>query len=160
MSLPISSEKLSYCPYPLVSRTNGRAVAGAGLWFQQNRSNKSDRKEKQALMEELKQMKGQLEIAGRQLVQSDRQHEETRKDLESAINDLKLEIRHIHGDWSDFKEQELFSRQEVWEIMAEVDAKKAGRREMPKLKGEWEDLLDRLREEQGNDREKGMLHFI
>jgi chromosome segregation ATPase len=111
-------------------------------------------------MGELKQMKEQLEIAGRQLVQSDRQHEETRKELEAAINDLKLEIRHIHGDWSDFKEQELFSRQEVWEVIAEVDAKKAGRREMPKLKGEWEGILDRLREEQGNDREKGMLHFI
>jgi hypothetical protein len=139
---------------------DGRAVASAGLWFQQNRSNKSEREEKRALLEELKQMKGQLEIAGRQLVQSDRQHDETRKDLESAISDLKLEIRHIHGDWSDFKKEDLFQKEEVWEVMAESDAKLGGRREMPKLKGEWEERLDRLRAEQGNEREKGMLHFI
>ena len=111
-------------------------------------------------MEKLKQMQGQLEIAGRQLVQSDRQHDETRKEFETAINDLKLEIRHIHGDWSDFKEKDLFSREEVWEIIAEDDAKRGGRREMPKLKGEWEELLDRLRSERDNEREKGLLHFV
>ena len=119
-------------------------------------------------MEKLKQMQEQLEIAGRQLVQSDRQHEEIRKEFETAINDLKLEIRHIHGDWSDFKEKDLFSREEVWEIIAEDDAKRGGRREMPKLKGEWEELLDRLRSEENNEREKGcvafcvivLLHFV
>ena len=110
-------------------------------------------------MEKLKQMQQQLQIAGRQLVQSDRQHDETRKEFETAINDLKLEIRHIHGEWSDFKEKDLFSREEVWEIIAEDDAKRGGRREMPKLKGEWEDLLDRLRIERDNERDKGLLHF-
>jgi hypothetical protein len=114
------------------------------------------------LMEKLRQMQTQLEIAGRALVQSDRQHEETRKEMETAINDLKLEIRHIHGDWSDFKQHDLFSREEVWEVMAEDDAKRGGRREMPKLKGEWEDLLDRLRDETHGKRERGMqpLDFI
>ena len=131
-----------------------------GLWFQQNRSNKSEKEEKQALMEELKQMKGQLEIAGRQLVQTDRRHEETRKELESSINDLKLEIRHIHGDWSDFKKDELFTRDEVWAVVAENDAKLGGRREMPKLKGEWEELLDRVRAENNNNPERGSVHFI
>jgi hypothetical protein len=111
-------------------------------------------------MEKLKQMQEQLQIAGRQLVQSDRQHEETRKELETGINDLKLEIRHIHGDWSDFKEKDLFSQEEVWEIIAEDDAKRGGRREMAKLKGEWEVLMDRLRSEQNNEREKGLLHFM
>jgi len=111
-------------------------------------------------MTKIKQLQDQLEIAGRQLIQSDRQHDELRKDLESAINDLKLEIRHIHGDWSDFKEQELFSKEEVWEVIAEDDAKRGGRREVPKIKGEWEELLDRLRDEQNNERERGMLAFI
>jgi hypothetical protein len=131
-----------------------------GLWFQQGRSNKAEKEEKKALMDKLKEMQGQLEIAGRQLVQSDRQHEETRKDLEKAINDLKLEIRHIHGDWSDFKEEDLFSREEIWEVMAEDDAKRGGRRAMPRLKGEWEDLMDRLRDENNGERERGMSHFI
>jgi len=137
-----------------------RAVATAGLWFQQSRSSKSDKEEKQALLDKLKQLQVQLEIAGRQLVLSDRQHDETRKELESAINDLKLEIRHIHGDWSDFKEQDLFTREEVWEVIAEDDAKRGGRRDMPKLKGEWEELIDRLKDEQNNERERGMLHFV
>jgi hypothetical protein len=137
-----------------------RGVAAAGLWFQQGRSNKAEKEEKKALMDKLKEMQMQLEIAGRQLVQSDRQHEETRKDLEKGINDLKLEIRHIHGDWSDFKEHDLFSREEIWEIIAEDDAKRGGRREMPRLRGEWEDLMDRLREENNGEREKGMVHFI
>jgi hypothetical protein len=127
------------------------------LWFQQVRSNKAEKEEKAALMEKLKQLQVQLEIAGRQMVQSDRQHDETRKDLETAINDLKLEIRHIHGDWSDFKEHELFSREEVWEVIAEDDAKRGGRREMPKLKGEWEEILDRLRDETHGERERRML---
>src|SRR5439155_19312376 len=109
----------------------------------QSRSNKFEKEEKQALFEKLIQLQAQLEIAGSRLVQSDRQLEETRKEFETAINDLKLEIRHIHGDWSDFKEKGLFSREEVWEIIAEDDAKRGGRREMPKLKGEWEGLLDR-----------------
>src|SRR5271163_798555 len=99
-------------------------------------------------MESVKEMRAQLEIAGRQLIQSDRQHEETRKDLDSAINDLKLEIRHIHGDWGDFKHEDLFSKDEVWEVIAEDDAKRGGRREMPKLKGDWDDLLDRMRDEE------------
>ena len=108
-------------------------------------------------MDKLKAMQVQLEIAGRQLMQSDRQHDETRKDLESAINDLKLEIRHIHGDWSDFKEQDLFSREEIWEVIAENDAKRGGRREMPKLKGEWEEVLERLRDENHGERERRLL---
>jgi hypothetical protein len=108
-------------------------------------------------MEKLRAMQIQLEIAGRQLVQSDRQHDETRKELETAINDLKLEIRHIHGDWSDFKKDELFSREEVWEIIAENDAKLGGRREMPKLRGEWDEVLDRLRYESHEERERRML---
>ena len=112
------------------------------------------------MLEKVKQMQSQLEIAGRQLVQSDRQLEETRKEFETAINDLKLEIRHIHGDWSDFKPHDLFTREEVWEVIAEEDAKRGGRREMPKLKGEWDELLDRLRSEQNNERERGLLHFI
>lgn len=111
-------------------------------------------------MEKIKQMQEQLEIAGRQLIQSDRQHEQTRKEFETAINDLKLEIRNIHGDWSDFREKDLFSQEEVWEVIAGDDAKRGGRREMPKLKGEWEELLDRLRSEQNNEREKGLLHLV
>lgn len=111
-------------------------------------------------MQKLRQMQDQLEIAGRQLIQSDRQHDETKKDLESAINDLKLEIRHIHGDWSDFKERDLFSKEEIWEIIAADDEKRGGRREMPKLKGEWGELLDNLRVEANGTREKGTLHFI
>ena len=136
------------------------AVATAGLWFQQGRSNKAEKEEKQALMTKIHQLQDQLEIAGRQLVQSDRQHEELRKDLESAINDLKLEIRHIHGDWSDFKENELFSKEEIWEVIAQDDAKRGGRRDVPKLKSDWEELLDRLRDEQNGERERGMLHFV
>jgi predicted component of type VI protein secretion system len=128
-----------------------------GLWFQQVRSNKAEKEERAALIDKLKAMQVQLEIAGRQLMQSDRQHDETRKDLESAINDLKLEIRHIHGDWSDFKEQDLFSREEIWEVIAENDAKRGGRREMPKLKGEWEEVLDRLRDENHGERERRLL---
>jgi hypothetical protein len=124
------------------------------------RSNKSEKEEKKALMEKIKQMQAQLEIAGRQLLQSDRQHEETRKELESAINDLKLEIRHIHGDWSDFKEQDLFSKEEIWEIIAADDEKRGGRREIPKLKGEWEELLDNLKGESNGERERGIVHFI
>ena len=113
-------------------------------------------------MNKIKQLQEQLEIAGRQLVQSDRQHEELRRDLESAINDLKLEIRHIHGDWSDFKEQELFSKEEIWEVMAEDDAKRGGRRELPKSKGEWDELLDRLKEEEEEKEKREMrtLSFI
>lgn len=111
-------------------------------------------------MTKIHQLQDQLEIAGRQLVQSDRQHEELRKDLESAINDLKLEIRHIHGDWSDFKENELFSKEEIWEVIAQDDAKRGGRRDVPKLKSDWEELLDRLRDEQNGERERGMLHFV
>ena len=130
------------------------------MWFQQSRSNKFEKEEKQALFEKLIQLQAQLEIAGSRLVQSDRQLEETRKEFETAINDLKLEIRHIHGDWSDFEEKGLFSREEVWEIIAEDDAKRGGRREMPKLKGEWEGLLDRLRSERNNQREKGSKHFL
>src|SRR5271156_3692430 len=113
---------------------NGRAVATAGLWFQQSRSNKAEKEEKRALLNKLKELQGQLEIAGRQLVRSDREHEETKKELEASINDVKLEIRHIHGDWSDFKEQDLFSKEQIWEVIAEDDAKRGGRREMPKLK--------------------------
>jgi hypothetical protein len=109
-------------------------------------------------MNKIKQLQEQLEIAGRQMVQSDRQHDELRKDLESAINDLKLEIRHIYGDWSDFTEHELFSKEEVWEVMAEDDAKRGGRREVPKLKGEWEELLDRLRD--NGDRDRLAVNFI
>ena len=91
---------------------------------------------------------------------SDRQLDETKKELEAAINDLKLEIRHIHGDWSDFNEQDLFSKEEIWEVIAAEDATRGGRREMPKLKGEWEQLMDRLKDEQNKEREKGMLHFV
>src|SRR5947199_6076893 len=112
----ILSEKYSCCtsPFYFVCRLMcERGVATAGLWFQQSRSNKSEKEEKQALLEKLRQMQLQLEIAGRRLVQSDREHEETRREVETAINDLKLEIRHIHGDWSDFKEKDLFSREEV-----------------------------------------------
>lgn len=141
-------------------KVNDRGVATVGLWFQQSRSNKSERDEKQALIEKLKKMQDQLEFAGRQLVQSDRQHEETRKELESAINDLKLEIRHIRGDWSDLKEHDPFTREQLWEIIAEDDAKRGGRREMPKLKGEWDELLDRLRSEDNSERERGLLHFV
>jgi hypothetical protein len=157
--LPISLEKHFYCTRPC-DRTDVSAVAGAGLWFQQVRSNKAEKEEKKALMRKLHQMQEQLEIAGRQLIQSDRQHDETRKDLESAINDLKLEIRHIHGDWSDFKEQDLFSKEEIWEVIAADDEKRGGRREMPRLRGEWGELLDNLRDEANGEKEKGMLHFI
>jgi len=135
----------------------GRAVATAGLWFQQTRSNKAEKEEKQALLQKLKDLQLQLEIAGRALVQSDRQHAETRKDLESAINDLKLEIRHIHGDWSDFQPDDMISKEEVWEVIAADDAKRGGRREMPKLKGEWQEILDRLRDGESGERERRYL---
>jgi optic atrophy 3 protein len=145
--------------FPLCN-ANGRAVAGVGLWFQQGRSNKAEKEEKKMLLDKLKHMQDQLEMAGRQLVQSDRQHEELRKDLEGAISDLKLEIRKIHGHATHFKEHDLFSKEEAWEIIAEDDAKRGGRRKRPKLKGEWEELLDRLRLQQNNERERGMPHFI
>jgi hypothetical protein len=137
-----------------------RAVATAGLWFQQTRSNKAEKEEKKTLTDKLKQMQTQLEIAGRQLVQSDRQHGETVKELRSAINDLKLEIRRFQGDWSDLKEEELFTREQVWEVIAEDDAKSGGRNEMPKLKGEWKELLDRLKEQQKTEKKKGTLQYI
>jgi hypothetical protein len=139
---------------------NGRAVATAGLWFQQSRSNKAEKEEKKALLNKLKELQGQLEMAGRQLVRSDREHEETKKELEASINDIKLEIRHLHGDWSDFKEQDLFSREQIWEVIAEDDAKRGGRREMPKLKSEWEELLDRLKNDMSTQTEKGILYFV
>ena len=139
---------------------NRRAVATAGLWFQQSRSNKAEKEEKRALLNKLKELQGQLEIAGRQLVRSDREHEETKKELEASINDVKLEIRHIHGDWSDFKEQDLFSKEQIWEVIAEDDAKRGGRREMPKLKSEWDELLDRLKNDMSQQTEKGMLYFV
>ena len=31
---------------------------------------------------------------------------------------------------------------------------------MPRLRGEWGELLDNLRDEANGDKEKGMLHFI
>jgi hypothetical protein len=108
---------------PFRVEVNDRAVATTGLWFQQSKSNRSEKEEKQALMEKLKQMQEQLEFAGKQLV---RQHEETRKELESVISDLKLETRHIRGDWNDFKEQDLFTSEQVWEIIAKDDAKRGG----------------------------------
>lgn len=139
---------------------NGRAVATAGLWFQQSRSNKAEKEEKKALLNKLKELQGQLEMAGRQLVRSDREHEETKKELEASINDIKLEIRHLHGDWSDFKEQDLFSKEQIWEVIAEDDAKRGGRREMPKSKSEWEELLDRLKNDMSTQTEKGILYFV
>ena len=40
------------------------------------------------------------------------------------------------------------------------DEKRGGRREIPKLKGEWEELLDNLRDESNGERERGIVHFI
>jgi len=130
------------------------------LWFQQSRSNKAEKEEKKALLDKLKELQGQLEIAGRQLVQSDREHEETKKEFEAAINDVKMEIRHIRGNWSDLKEQDLFSKEQIWEVIAEDDAKRGGRRGMPKLKGQWDDLLDRLKNEHSGEMETGTSSFI
>ena len=138
----------------------GRAVASAGLWFQQSRSNKAEKEEKRALLNKLMQMQEYLETAGRQLVLSDRRHEETRKGLEAAINNLKSEIRHIHGDRGDFKQEDFFSKEEVWDIIAQDDAKLGGRCEMPKLKAEWDELLDRIRSQEVGEAEEKMLHFI
>jgi hypothetical protein len=140
-------------------RPDCRAVATAGLWFQQSRSNKADKEEKQALMDQLKSMQGQLEVAGRQLVYSDRQHEETRKDLEASIRELKLEIRHHRAghDQTNTTHDDLFSREQVWEIMAEEDSNKGGRMEMPRLRSDWDELLDRMKVE---ERDQRQLLFI
>lgn len=132
---------------------SSRAVATAGLAFQQSRSSRKEKEKEKIQEDKLKQLAARQRLGAKELHKLQRQYEDVLRMNENLRILISLKFRHLEGDWDDLTPHELFSREEIWDVMAEEDEKLGGRRELPKLKSDWNELLQKLKREEKVNRD-------
>lgn len=146
---------LLYSPhyFPMNTDISSRAVATAGLAFQQSRSSRKEKEKEKIQEDKLKQLAARQRLGAKELHKLQRQYEDVLRMNENLRILISLKFRHLEGDWDDLTPHELFSREEIWDVMAEEDEKLGGRRELPKLKSDWNELLQKLKREEKVNRD-------